>query len=236
TNCTLATSSFANLDIFNFWPAQGTQSLLVTSTAVGAFSVHSPPPSPPAGLNIMQGSGDIITAGADVFAPVAIPAAYLGIQFWTATGTAIGSPVTGTAIAVGGNSSATVTAKAAAPATAAFFSLYVGNSDAASPASTQLYIDNVRVSPRMGTQTREAYLDYLHQIQALEQGMLKEAKTLWGLAYKTRLSLISQPVAVTLDYSAGQVSPPLQPVQDDKLTVNHVTVKRTEGSRVTVSQ
>ena len=99
-----------------------------------------------------------------------------------------------------------------------------------------MYVDNVRVQPRMGTQTREAYADYMEQIKDLEQGLMKEAKELYGLKYRTRIAMFNQTPAAVLDYNLRQVAPGLAPVQDDKLTVTDVTVKRTEGSRVTVSQ
>jgi hypothetical protein len=88
----------------------------------------------------------------------------------------------------------------------------------------------------MGAQTRAAYQDSLEQIKDLEQGLLAESKKLYGLKYRTRIRMFNQVPVLSLDYSQGQVAPGLQPVQDDKLTVDHVTVKRSEGSRVTVSQ
>src|SRR5258708_20426085 len=72
-------------------------------------------------------------------------------------------------------------------------------------------------------------------MKALDQGILKESKVLLGLGYRTRLALISRPAAVTLDYSAGTLSPPLAPVIDDHLTATQVTVKRARGSKVTTA-
>src|SRR5258707_781995 len=87
----------------------------------------------------------------------------------------------------------------------------------------------------MGVQTRKEYAAFLREIKALDQGILKESKILFGLGYRTRLALINRPAAVTLDYSAGTLSPPLAPVVDDHLTATQVTVKRARGSKVTTA-
>ena len=95
-NCALTTSTYSIPLVFPIsppWPTQGTQSLQLTSAATGAFSAQSP------GGTAGQPSilpGDLVTAGADVLSPgpgVTINNAYMGIQFWTAKGAAIGGPV-----------------------------------------------------------------------------------------------------------------------------------------------
>jgi hypothetical protein len=87
----------------------------------------------------------------------------------------------------------------------------------------------------MGPQTRKDYHQFLQEIEDLDQGILKEARELWGMKYRTRIRLINQAAAVTLDYSAGTVSPPLTPVVDDKNTKNDITVHRHKGSKIRVT-
>jgi len=87
----------------------------------------------------------------------------------------------------------------------------------------------------MGPQTRKQLHDFLKEIKDLDQGILKDAKALWGLGYRTRISLINQTPAVTLSYTAGVISPPLAPVVDDKNTKNDITVHRHKGGKVQVS-
>ena len=87
----------------------------------------------------------------------------------------------------------------------------------------------------MGPQTRKKYHEFLEEIEDLDQGIMKEAKTLWGLAYRTRIRLINQSPAVTLDYAQGMISPPLAPVVDDRKLKNDITVHRHKGSKVQVT-
>jgi hypothetical protein len=93
----------------------------------------------------------------------------------------------------------------------------------------------------MGVQTTDDYKEYLEQIKDIEQGMMKEAKELWGLKYRTRLRLINQTPVVSLDFVNNEIGGDyagtlLAPVRDDKLIANHITVHRKTGSRVTVTQ
>jgi hypothetical protein len=87
----------------------------------------------------------------------------------------------------------------------------------------------------MGPQTRQELHKFLEEIHQLDQGILKEAKELWGLKYRTRIRLINQTPAVTLDYSAGTLSSPLAPVVDDRDIKNDVTIHRHKGSKVRVT-
>jgi hypothetical protein len=82
----------------------------------------------------------------------------------------------------------------------------------------------------MGPQTRKLYHHFLEEIEKLDQGILKEAKELHGLKFRTRIKLINQSPAVTLNYAAGTVSPPLAPVVDDKTIKNEIHVRRHKGS------
>jgi hypothetical protein len=130
----------------------------------------------------------------------------------------------------------TAKCKGIAPATTAFFSIKVGEYNSSAPATIVFNVDNVRVHPRMGAQTAKELKDLLEEIKDLDQGILKESKALWGLKFKTRISLINQTPTLTLNYATGQLSGQLQPVQDDLLTKNHIVVHRHKGSKVEVVQ
>jgi len=92
----------------------------------------------------------------------------------------------------------------------------------------------VSTSAQMGPQPDGKILDVLGQLEDLDGGLLCESPALSGLEYRARASLVRQPPALIADYAAAQVSPPFQPVEDDQLTRNIVTVNRVSGSSVTV--
>jgi hypothetical protein len=245
TNANLSTSALVipnNFPISGAWPAQGEQSLQITSVATGAFSAISPNTTATA-QNVNP--GDIVSVAADLLAPNAggINNGYVGVQFYTATGATAGAVQTGSSLNISQNVPVTATVRAMAPTSpvAAFFAVIVGNSDTLATGGTTMLVDNVRVSPRMGVQTTDDYKEYLEQIKDIEQGMMKEAKELWGLKYRTRLRLINQTPVVSLDFVNNEIGGDyagtlLAPVRDDKLIANHITVHRKTGSRVTVTQ
>jgi len=169
-----------------------------------------------------------------VYAPAALGAVGGAVNWYNAAGTNIANTFGAQVAMAAGDVTTVHVVSAKAPATAAFFSVQVIDNETVA-AGKLLYVDNVRVAPRMGVQTRKEYAAFLREIKALDQGILKESKILFGLGYRTRLALINRPAAVTLDYSAGTLSPPLAPVVDDHLTATQVTVKRARGSKVTTA-
>jgi hypothetical protein len=87
----------------------------------------------------------------------------------------------------------------------------------------------------MGPQRPGAYLDLLREAEAADIGILFEQREVIGLAYRCRNSLYNQ-TAVTINYAAKEVSPPLEPTDDDTNTLNRVTVSRPSGSSATAQQ
>jgi hypothetical protein len=59
--------------------------------------------------------------------------------------------------------------------------------------------------------------------------LLHESRGALTLFYRTRKSLYNQPAQLTLNYTGGQVAPPLEPVDDDQQTRNDIIAKRTDG-------
>ena len=77
--------------------------------------------------------------------------------------------------------------------------------------------------------TAQNLLDLLYECEDADRGILYEPKGDMGLEYRTRQDLYSQAATLTLDYSLGQVSPPLEPVDDDQRTENNIVVSQPNG-------
>lgn len=227
TRATLAQSQFAVAG--GVWPTAGGFSMAVTATgAAGQWQAGSPPGT--SGLNILP--GDRVSVAADVYTTSTLNALGMTINWYDGTG-ALLSSVSTAAEALGPSAGDTLNLAGIAPAATAFFSVVVFDNET-STAGTVFYLDNVRVHPQIGAQTKGEYKHLLDQIQTLDQGIMKEARNLWGLKYRTRIAMINQPVVCTLDYSKGHISPPLQPVIDQKNVKNDITTKNHKGSSVRV--
>lgn len=81
----------------------------------------------------------------------------------------------------------------------------------------------------MGPQFTETRLETIRDCEATDMGILLEHRSSSALMYRSRTSLYNQTATFTLDYAAGQVSPPLEPVDDDQSTRNDVTATRRDG-------
>jgi hypothetical protein len=212
------------------WPPEGSHSLLLTCNGVGAPIARSP-----GGLSGQPVSvGDIVTAHVDIYVPVGLTGNIRAqINWYDNTGATL-STKSGTGLATSNGTIATIKVKGFAPASSAFFSAQV-SSDATEPNARLIYIDNARVHPQMGVQVRKAYKELLEEIKDLDQGIMKEAKALWGMGYRTRLRMLNQTPAITLDYTKSEIVPPLTPTVDDAMIKNDVTVKRHKGSSVRIT-
>lgn len=81
----------------------------------------------------------------------------------------------------------------------------------------------------MGPQGVDTFVNLLRQAEAADRGILYELRNAPGVDYRTVADLYNQ-TPVTLDYAGGHVAERLDPVDDDALTHNDVTAKRTGGS------
>lgn len=81
----------------------------------------------------------------------------------------------------------------------------------------------------MGPQYSEAKLTQLRDAENADMGFLLEPRSGFGLEYRTRVSMVSQTPALTLNYALGQIVPPFKPTDDDLLTKNDVLVSRRDG-------
>lgn len=86
-------------------------------------------------------------------------------------------------------------------------------------------------SAAMGPQYTETRLEQIRDCETADLGILVEARNAPGLEYFACSSLYNQGDAFTLNY-VGEVSPPLEPVDDDQVTRNDVTATRREGGSV----
>ena len=88
----------------------------------------------------------------------------------------------------------------------------------------------------MGPQYSESTLSQIRDAESTDLGVLTEPRDGLGLLYRTRTSQYNQFPAVTLDYSAGHLSPPFEPVDDDQLLRNDVTAVRREGDTYRITK
>lgn len=82
----------------------------------------------------------------------------------------------------------------------------------------------------MGPQKVGTLANVFDLIAATEQGPVFSARSFNGLILRMRHTLYAQEPMLILDYSAGEVGPPLTPAPDDNGRVNDVTAKRVDGS------
>lgn len=104
----------------------------------------------------------------------------------------------------------------------------------------ELYIDSYTANgdlgeqEEMGPQPQVPAIDLLRECEAAELGQLYEARGFPGLSFIMHRWKENLPALATLDYSAGEISEPLEPTDDDQRLANDVTVTRDDGSSVRV--
>jgi len=94
-------------------------------------------------------------------------------------------------------------------------------------------VGNPADSPAMGGQGSDTLLNLLAACAAVDGGLLYEPRDVLGIGMRMRSSLFDETSSVTLSHSGGQLSPPLEPTDDDALTRNDWTVTNsTTGNSV----
>jgi hypothetical protein len=81
----------------------------------------------------------------------------------------------------------------------------------------------------MGAQGQDTLYNLLLECADVDQGLLYETRTQFGLTYRAAASLYNQ-TAVALNYTGRQLAPDIQPTSDDQYIRNDVTVARKSGS------
>lgn len=81
-----------------------------------------------------------------------------------------------------------------------------------------------------GEQRLLTVLDLMHQAAEADIGILYEPRGVLGIGYRTHKSLYNQTATLALTYgAAGELAPPLFPVDDLSFVVNDVTAERVNG-------
>ncbi|MGQ4358572.1 hypothetical protein [Streptomyces sp. SAS_272] len=91
-----------------------------------------------------------------------------------------------------------------------------------------LVVGDVAGTQPVGPQRPAVLLDLLREAAEADGGIFGESRNR-GLMFRTRASLYNQEPALTLDYAAKQIAPPLRPVEDDQVR-NEWTITRDGGS------
>jgi hypothetical protein len=94
---------------------------------------------------------------------------------------------------------------------------------------------NATDTPQMGPQIDDTFVNLLQYCENADMGLIYEPRESFGIGYRTRQSMSGQ-VPLILDYAQAMISPPFQPVADDQLTRNDLTIQRYLGASVTVQQ
>lgn len=85
----------------------------------------------------------------------------------------------------------------------------------------------------MGPQLPATFMNLLQECVEVDQGILLERETAFGLAYQSRTALYNLSARLTLSYPAHQLAAVPRPVPDDQTTRNRVTTTRPSGSSAT---
>lgn len=85
-------------------------------------------------------------------------------------------------------------------------------------------------TPPVGPQGVDSALRLMQDAAEADGGILHESRDRLGLTYRCRTTLYNRSTLLPMDYATGQISPPLEPVEDDQATRNDVTVSREGGS------
>jgi hypothetical protein len=87
------------------------------------------------------------------------------------------------------------------------------------------------LSPAMGPQPVDTFLNILRDCEKVDQGVLYE--TNWGLGYQSCNDRTNQPVSLALDKTQRHIAVEPEPADDDQRLRNRWTVSRSDGSQYT---
>lgn len=88
----------------------------------------------------------------------------------------------------------------------------------------------------MGPQANEPMMNQLRDAENADLGILTEPRDTTGLLYRAHATFYNQAAALSLSLAGGQVATPFEPVDDDQVTRNDVTVKRRGGDEFRLSR
>lgn len=82
----------------------------------------------------------------------------------------------------------------------------------------------------MGAQFEDSLTGQIAEVETTDQGMIYEPRDSLALGYRTRTSLLNQSPALTLNFTALQLTDPFEPVDDDQHVRNDVFAQRRDGA------
>ena len=187
----------------------------------------------------LQQSGSDIT-GTFYVDGVGYPASALGVTLGTPYAVAVNAPystitladdhITGSVVALAVYNATTITDHSGA------VSGYAG--ELATTRIRRLAVEeNVPMvctsglSPAMGAQTEDTFINLLRECEAVDMGVLYE--TNWGLGYQSTNDRTDQPVALALSKTSRHLAVEPEPADDDQRLRNKWTVSRTNGGSAT---
>lgn len=85
-------------------------------------------------------------------------------------------------------------------------------------------------SSRMGQQRQKSLLQLLDECADAEDAILYDSPTGEGLVWRSLGVLYAQAPTLELDYAAGHIAPPFEPIVDDKGITNDVSITQEGGS------
>ena len=88
-------------------------------------------------------------------------------------------------------------------------------------------------TPQMGPQQDDTFLNVLQSCATFDQGQLFETRDQFGVGYRTRVSMQGQNPSVIAYYRQAMLAAVPQPVKDDALIRNDITVTRNGGASAT---
>jgi hypothetical protein len=94
---------------------------------------------------------------------------------------------------------------------------------------------NITDTPQMGPQIDDTFTNLLQFCENADLGLIYEPREAFGIGYRTRLSMCGQ-IPLVFDYAQAMLSAPFQPVADDQLIRNDITIQRYLGASVTAQQ
>jgi hypothetical protein len=95
------------------------------------------------------------------------------------------------------------------------------------------YVGDSTRTALVGAQHVDTVLNIITEAANTDLGTLTEPRGAPGILYRTRSSIYLQNSGISLNYTGGQVSSPFDPVDDDQLTRNDITVTRRDGTSAT---
>lgn len=102
--------------------------------------------------------------------------------------------------------------------------------------SGEVFTNQFINSAQVGVQGRKGLLELMDEAADATFGTVYESRSHPGLWQRQRSSLYNQPATLTLNYAAGQLVPPFQPIEDDQNLRNDITVTRAGGSSFEATQ